>query len=113
MAVIVHKNKKSLDGSSQDFLITTINYDDETKLIMAFSALQIFEENKENHQIIKYDTAHEIVHAHQYFTHNKIMKILPDYKINIKDYELCKRDIKENWQKYKLLYIRNHLKRRV
>ena len=113
MAVVVHNKKIVLNQEGTDFILVTVNFDEETKQVIAFSVAQFFKENDRMHEIIRYDTAHGTLHAHLYYNLKIKKKIFPELLIESKSYYFCRKDIKENWQKYKILYIRNHLKQRV
>ena len=108
MAIQHFEKKKPLDSSLEDFIITNVDFDDETKKMVAFSVLQIFYSGEHAHEIIKYDTAHGFCHEHRCykFLNDKSGRRL-DKPISPVSFNECRKDIAENWKKYKSAFMRN------
>ena len=102
MTIHVFEKKKLLSNNANDYLITTINYDDNKKKIIDFSIIQILFEEKPI-QIIKYDSSHGYCHAHKYYTTNSNPQEI-SMEINPKTIKELKEDIQQNWRKYKEQY---------
>ena len=111
MNIVHYEKKKPFGNSTEDFLVTTLDFVEETKKIHAFSVLLVSYYGENVYEIIKYDTAHGYCHVHRFY------KILNhegeriDRGISAETFYQCRKDIKENWEKYKKAYFDKWLKR--
>ena len=114
MNVKVFAKRKRLNDSLTDFLISSVNYDSDSKEIISLCVMQIYEKGGETFEIIKYDSAHGNCHVHRYYENpNDFSQLLPDNQINVKSFDEFKKDIKENWAEYKRRYFMKHFKQKL
>lgn len=106
MVIVIFEKKKSLNNALQDFIITRIDFDDDSKEIVSFCVLQIYVESETAHEVIKFDTAHGFCHVHRFYwrlDHRGERLVGKD--ISQESFNECRDDIKENWKKYKQWYL--------
>ena len=103
--------RKPLGKSLKDFIITRIDFDRSQKKLVSFSVLQIHSPGKANYEVIKYDTTHGHCHVHRFYrTLDDKGEKLKGKSISQATFNECRQDLKENWEKYKRLYIDKWLK---
>ncbi|MBI4052950.1 MAG: hypothetical protein HY394_02845 [Candidatus Diapherotrites archaeon] len=91
--------------SEKDAIFYSFDFDTEAKELVRFCAIQLLEMRGKTHEVIKFDAAHGKCHVHRYckFAEHKEtigMKISPE------TLKICRKDIAENWQKYKGWYLK-------
>lgn len=106
-----YRKTKPLSKSLEDFLFTERQVSENPRKLVGFVAVQIFHYGKEPHQIIKYDTAHGIYNAHKYYQSLDEKEEFPEEQITDTLFEAAKKDILENWEKYKDFYVGKWLER--
>ena len=105
MSIKIFKSNEQLDGSINDILYTSVDFDEIKKEVISFCIIQ-FTIIKRKIQIIKYDSSHKQCHVHKYYSKDNILEKL-DYPIAPETIRILKKDIKCNWTKYKQFYIKN------
>ena len=111
MGIRQFEKKKPLNSGLNDFIITLIDFDEEPKKLASFCVLQVYCTGGENHEIIKFDTAHGFCHVHRYYRNlqDKGEKLIGK-EISQKAFDECREDIKCNWRKYRKWFISKWLK---
>ena len=111
MSVESIEKKILLGRDFTDFLIIVLDFDySKRKKLQGFCLTQIFYFEEKSIEIIKYDTAHNICHAHRYYRNKKDSKeILENKEINQETLIELKNDLINNWRKYKKLYLKKWL----
>jgi len=101
---IIHFEKASpLDKSLKDFLITSVDIEENTKKLISFCVLQVYYKGEEVHEIIRFDSAHGKFHVHKFFKIPMRKEGLNE-EISTKSFYKCRKNIKQNWKKYRKLY---------
>ena len=100
------EKKIPLNKELTDFLIITLDFDfNSKKKLIGFCLMQVFYTEEKVIEIIKFDTAHGVCHAHRNYKDKK-----DSNKINRETFNELKKDVKQNWKTYKRLYINKWLK---
>ena len=100
------EKKKPLNSSIEDFVVTTIDFDEDSKRIVSFSIMQVYLTGENKHEIIRFDTAHGARHVHRFYKRLDHKEENPTGKeISRVAFDECRKDIEKNWKKYKAWYI--------
>ncbi|MDD5163154.1 MAG: hypothetical protein PHD95_03020 [Candidatus ainarchaeum sp.] len=91
--------------SSKDYVLVTIDFDAETKKVICFCVAQICLLGGKEHEVIKFDSAHGVVHAHRYYQRAKHAGENLNSEISSETAKEFKREIITNWQKYKQWFL--------
>ena len=106
MSIEYFDKTRPLNGSLEDFIITKIGFDRTQKKLISFCALQLHHTRENRHEVIKFDTAHGHCHVHRFYQRlNDKGKEIKGKTVSQTTFEECRQDIKNNWTKYKKLYI--------
>jgi hypothetical protein len=98
--------KKPLSSFLEDFTITTLDFDKNSKKILSFCVLQTYCPKETSYEIVKFDTTHGFCHAHKFYKQldHRGIEILNTGDLRDMFYA-CKKDIDDNWKKYKRWYV--------
>ena len=100
---------KPLGTSLEDFLVTERQISENPRKLAGFVALQVFHHGENIHEIVKHDTAHGIYNIHKYYQRLEGKEEFQDEQITDTLFETAKKDILDNWKKYKENYVRKWL----
>lgn len=96
--------KKALGKNPEDIIITSLDFNSESKKIVSFCVIQVHFSGELKHEIIKYDCAHGYCHVHRYYWASTKRERLAE-ELSKDSFDKFRRDIEENWQRYKSLYF--------
>jgi hypothetical protein len=113
MTIKNFEKKKPLDSSLDDFIVTSLDLDDEKQgpdKLISFCVSQIHNADDEVYEIIRFDCAHGYCHAHKFYRdlQHKGEKF-GSGRITPENFHKCKEDIKDNWKRYKAFYVKKWL----
>ncbi len=103
------KKIKLLPGATDDTIYTEIQYDQESKQIVNFVVIQLYEHNRVVYEIKKHDCAHGKYHVHHYYEgiHSKVIETTEPVAPEL--FRNARKDILENWFNYRMRYVRKYL----
>lgn len=110
MKIAIHKGKKPLDGSIDSLMLTKQQLDvsGQHPKLVGFTVTQMLFW-KGRHPIIRYDCAHGYLDEHRFYRDLHDRTEHPEKKASPELYQECKKDILQNWAKYRDLYIQKWL----
>lgn len=101
MKIIKFKKSKILDEKATCFLKSEIDFNIETKEVINFCLILLFQKEEKIYEIIKYDGSHGFCHTHKYYEKlNAFGKKCYPSQINPKSILIHKKDITQNWKEY-------------
>ena len=109
MPIVKFKKHIPLDNGLNDFLITELVFDTESKKVVSFVVLQVYHFSEEVHGIIRFDTAHGVFHVHRFYKKLDHREDMPNNDISGKTFNVCRIDVKDNWKKYRSIFFKKWL----
>jgi hypothetical protein len=105
--IVVHHKKKPLDKELATFLLTTVYLDisKQRPELVNFSVSQLMDSNGIR-PVIRFDCSHGFLNVHRYYRSLHDRTDYPDEKPSAELYEQCKKEIYQNWKKYRELFLR-------
>jgi hypothetical protein len=103
METVFFEKKKWL--SPEDEILTKTEFEEKTKKIISFCVLQVSLIENKTYEIIKFDTAHGFVHVHRFYQRLNHEGEALQKEISPQTLEECKKDIKDNWRKYRQWHL--------
>ena len=103
MEMVFFKKKKWL--SPNDYILAKVEFEEKTKKIISFCVLLVCSSEGKSFEAIKYDAAHGFVHVHRFYQmlDQEGENLYKD--ISSETVEEFKKDILNNWQKYRAWYL--------
>lgn len=106
MEVTVFENMKALGGGSTDFLKTRVQLEVSGVVpqLIDFTVSQLHKLEK-TREIIRFDCSHGFLNVHRFYRSKTDRTDYPEQKPSTALYEECKKDILQNWQKYREYFM--------
>lgn len=109
MPIVPYEKKKPLDDSLDDFIITNVDWEEKPKRLVSFCIIQVYCPGERVYPVIKFDSAHGHCHVHRYYRELDAEGDEIDKKISPETFDEFRKDVQENWKKYKRLYVEKWL----
>lgn len=109
MQLRTFKKQKPLDDSLDDFIITVSDWDEESNKMVSFCVVQICYFGENTYEIVKFDSAHGHCHIHRYYRRLNDEGEPIEKDNSPAAFDEFRNDVKENWRKYKRLYVEKWL----
>jgi hypothetical protein len=110
MDVREYSSRKPLDKNERDWIITNEILDANTKQVINFTVLQLFEDrNQKSYPIIMHDFSHGCYNIHKYYLEKDHRQEYNHEPLRMELFYHAKLDVQQNWKYYRNEFLRRFL----